>query len=848
MADSRDSMATEDGARADRRSAAQLSRSDRRRAKAALKHAKRAERARAKRAKAARGRGGRLRSDSYPGPLVLRDARSAQEALGYELLYEDGTVLVEEGTYSRVVRFSDINFLSARPEEQERAFEQWRAAWNEVDPTVKAQVKIVCRVVDKERFLGEMLLPPVEGDDVGNPFREELNSIIERRVAMTRQNVERSSYIVFTVRDQESRADAETALAHTIESATRNLLGMGVETVSMLDGDELLALVDSITNPSDDRGEVTFDALRARDRKGRSATLLGYTTKDLVAPTDVSRPDPTHVTWGDCYGQALYVQTWGNSVRGDILATLSELPVNQVITLDVTPWDPVNAIEMVEGVSTDLKAQRTEFVLDHSQTMYVTDEMLPTPLRDALQNVAALRDDLVNGDELFFSFSMSALTWGSDREECDKSARLIRETLRRFSYRMVPLHRLQGQGFAAALPTGRYDIPYSRSMTSSQVAAFMPFSSVEILDPHGMYMGQNRISKNFIFYDRAKAVSPNGFILGQLGRGKSVTAKSTILWTRLTDPDADIMIIDPEDEYPPLVEALGGQRVRVGAGATTNFNPLDLALDDDEGAEAQLELKTDMVISTIVMMAKHVSELQKSVVDRCVKLIYARYLETKDPADIPVLSDLWVELKSQPEQEARDLAVTIERYIVGQAALFNHRTNVDVGPDQHLVSFDIRDNGANMKPLVELFVLDFIWQRVVRNRALHRRTWIFIDEIHLLFDSEYSVDYFDALWSRSRKYGAIPTGITQNAERLLENPKTRKMISNSDFLVLLGQSSTDARTIGAERGLSDDQVAFLERTTPGSGIIVAGGRVVEFENVIPSDTRIYQLLNTKPDE
>lgn len=361
-------------------------------------------------------------------------------------------------------------------------------------------------------------------------------------------------------------------------------------------------------------------------------------------------------------------------------------------------------------------------------------------------------------------------------------------------------------------------------------------------------MGQNRISKNFIFYDRAKAVSPNGFILGQLGRGKSVTAKSTILWTRLTDPDADIMIIDPEDEYPPLVEALGGQRVRVGAGATTNFNPLDLALDDDEGAEAQLELKTDMVISTIVMMAKHVSELQKSVVDRCVKLIYARYLETKDPADIPVLSDLWVELKSQPEQEARDLAVTIERYIVGQAALFNHRTNVDVGPDQHLVSFDIRDNGANMKPLVELFVLDFIWQRVVRNRALHRRTWIFIDEIHLLFDSEYSVDYFDALWSRSRKYGAIPTGITQNAERLLENPKTRKMISNSDFLVLLGQSSTDARTIGAERGLSDDQVAFLERATPGSGIIVAGGRVVEFENVIPSDTRIYQLLNTKPDE
>ena len=835
------------GATLDRGETARVARGERRRAKRAAKAAKRAERNREKRRDKAKRRGRRMPAESFPGALVLRSTRSSQDALGYEKLFEDGLVLVEEGVWSRVIEFDDINFQTARDDTQHQTFERWRAMWNQIDPGIKVQLKIVCHVVDRERFVSEMTLPMVEGDDIGNPFRRELNSIIERQVTATRQNVERRRLLVLTCHADDS-AEATATIAHAIESVTRALMGMGVTGTHVLSGDELLDLIDSLTNPEDERGQACFDQLRSRDARGRTAVELGYTTRDLVAPPDVTRTDPRHISWGTCHGQALYVSSWGNTCRTNMLSALAELPVTQVITVDVRPWDPANAVDLVESINTDLKAQRTEYILDHSQTMYVTDEMLPTPLQDALASVRATRDDLVNGDELLFTIGISILTWAPDDEGCERSAKLISETMRRYGYRVSPLATLQGQGFAAAMPTGRYDIPYTRTITSSPLAALVPFSGVEILEKGGMYMGQNILSKNFIFCDRAHMTAPNGFILGQLGRGKSVAAKSMVLWTRLLSPDSDIVIIDPENEYRPLVEALGGHMVKVGAGSTTYFNPLDLAIEGTDPEDGPLELKTDMVISAVIMMAKNVSELQKSVVDRCVKLIYAKYLETHDPADQPVLSDLYVALREQPEAEAAELATTIERYILGQAALFNHRTNVEVGPDQHLVCFDIRDNGENLKPLVELFVLDYVWQRVVRNRALGRRTWIFIDEIHLLFDSEYSIRFFDSIWSRSRKYGAIPTGITQNAERLLENPHTRKMLSNSDFLVLLGQASTDAATIGQERQLSDEQVSFLERATPGSGLICAGGKVVEFTNVIPEDTQIFRLFNTRPGE
>lgn len=827
---------------------ARVTRGERRRARDAIRAAKRAERARGRRQSGRLG-GTReaLSGSDYPGARVLRTRRCAQDALGYDAVHEDGLVRVEPGTYSRVLEFDDINFQSANQETQDWTFERWRGLLNALDPSVKVQIKVLCRVVDRQGFLDAMLMRPQPGDPRGNELRHELNSIVEKKVSETRQNVERRRLAVLTVQGQEGPEQAAIALAQAVEPFARALRGMGVRRVTQLDGNGVLEAIDSVTNPDDPRGSVSFDDLKATGRGGVPAYQLGYTTKDLVAPDDVFRPDPAHIQWGDCHGCALYVQKWANTIRSNMVSSLAELPINQVITIDLRPWDPANAINLVEGAYNDLKTQRNAYLTKHYDLAVLGEELLPSPLRDAISNVGALRDDLVQAEspELYFTVGVAVLVWGGDDEVRDRSVRQVQDTMRKFGVRMAPMRTMQGQGLAASLPTGRWDVPYHRNMSTSPLAAMLPFSSVEILEPGGMYMGQNVVSKNFIFYDRARATSPNGFILGQLGHGKSVTAKNMILWTRLNYPDDQIYVVDPEDEYFPIVGELDGCAMRICAGSPTHFNPLDLEIDED-GPDAALALKSSMILSAVTMMAEGITPVQRSLVSRCIRSAYARYIETRDPRDQPVWRDLYDLLREQPEPEAVELATAIEIYVLGEASFFNYRTNMDVS--ERLVCFNIRDNGRSFQPMVQLFVLDYIWQQVVRNRDRGRRTWIFIDEIQLLLENEYSLAYFRSLWSRSRKYGAIPTGITQNAAALLANEETVDMVSKSEFLVLLNQSSTDAEAIGRERGLSESQVDYLKTADPGQGVIVASGRTIQFENVIPEDTEIFRLVNTRPGE
>ena len=285
--------------------------------------------------------------------------------------------------------------------------------------------------------------------------------------------------------------------------------------------------------------------------------------------------------------------------------------------------------------------------------------------------------------------------------------------------------------------------------------------------------------------------------------------------------------------------------MRLAGGSSTYVNPFDLELSKEKD-ESPLAMKTDAVISMVEMMAKDLSEIQKSLVDRTVSRIYDKFFETRDPADVPTLTDFYTELKAQAEPEAAILATTIERYVNGQASLFNHRTNVDT--HSRFVVYDIRDCAANMQGLALLILLDSTWQRIVRNRERGVRTWVFVDEMQLLFEHEYAVNYFDQLWTRSRKYGAVPTGITQNIERVVNNGKTRLMLANSDFLILLGQSASDAATLGEVVKLSERQIATLRNAGPGEGLIVAGGKIIPFSNIIPKDTRIYRIVTTKIDD
>ena len=777
------------------------------------------------------------RQESGDGPVIVRAPKSSVEALGYQKMFFNGTCLVEEGVYSRCVEFDDANFQSARQSDQDDFFNKYCSLLNSFDEAVHMQVLLLMHVIDAEQFRDEMYMPLVEDDSEGNVFRREINDIIDSRIAETKQNIRRRRFIVLTV-SAPTKEKAEPVLARACETAIDQLKLLDVS-ARVLTGTERLEVIDAVTNPHDKARSISYKDLTA---------LPGLTTLDLVAPPDFARDayPSKSCSWGGVQGCALYMQKWSTTTHSDMLSKIAELPLNAAISIDYRGWDQTKARETVDTYLTDMKVQKSDYTKRHSQQMLITDEMLPSDLRDAIENAELLRGDLFERQQKYWSLSFNILTWGETQEERDSYVDEIESVVRMYNCRLAPLVGLQMEGFQAALGIGASRVPdeYRMNMCTAPGAALVPFTSVELMEPGGMYMGQNRISKNFIFYDRKNSVAPNGFILGKPGRGKSVTAKYAIMNVLLSDPDADVIVIDPEREYLALAGEFSGQVVTVSANSGTYVNPFDLEIESDEAQP--LAMKTDAIISMVEQMARNLTELQKTLVDRSVSIAYERFMEAKDPADIPTLVDFHKILKEQPEPEGAMLATTIERYISGQANLFAHRTNVDT--HSRFVVYDVRDLADNLKSLALLILLDATWQRIVANRERHVRTWVFIDEMQLLLSNAYAIDYFDMLWTRSRKYGAIPTGITQNIERLINNEKTRLMVANSDYLVLLGQSATDAMALGGVLSLSDDQVGYIRNSGVGEGLLVANGKIVPFENRIPKDTQLYRITTTKIDD
>jgi hypothetical protein len=773
------------------------------------------------------------------GMRLVEPKASTANALGYEMMYENGTCRVKTGRYSRTVEFLDANFQAARRDEQEQIYEQYSELLNSYDSSVDPQVTILCQAVDADVWRQEMYMREVEGDEVGNRYRRELNNIIDMRVAESGQHVRRRRFITFTV-DAETKEKADVALGRACETGIRQLKNMGAEAWE-LSGVERLRVIDSITNPEDNPDMISYQALQDQP---------GLTTRDLVAPPDFTR-DKIHgaksCSWGKCHGELLYLEKYATTTRSDFIADLAELPYNSIITLSMAAWDQSEAKQTVESYLTDTKVQKTDYVLKHSQQMYISNEMLPSNLQDALANAENLRDDLANGDQKYWRFGMTILTWSDSAEKTAQQRDELQTIVRGYNMRLEPMTGLQLEGFQTSLATGYDGMPegWHYNMCTAPMAAFIPLTSIEIQDPGGMWYGHNTVSKNFIFYDRKNATSPNGFILGKPGRGKSVQAKMTIINQLLQDPTAEVIVLDPEHEYVAVADAMDGQVIQISGNTKTYINPLDIALDSKD-AGGGLANKVDAILSMVDEMCKGLTTEQESLIDRTCSQIYEKYFETRDEADIPTLVEFAETLRSQPEPEGARLATTIERYVSGQANVFAHRTNVDT--HSRFLVYDIRDLPENMKGLGLLILLDATWKRIVENRDKGIRTWLFVDELQLLLDNAYALEYFDHLWTRSRKYGAIPTGITQNVERLLNNERTRLMVANSDFMIVLGQSASDAAGLGQIMNLSSQQVATIRNAGVGEGLIVAEGRIVPFRNILPKDTNWYRVTTTKIDD
>ena len=471
--------------------------------------------------------------------------------------------------------------------------------------------------------------------------------------------------------------------------------------------------------------------------------------------------------------------------------------------------------------------------------------MINQDLKHSLQEAEELLDDLRSKNQKMFLDNIIIMVTAANMDELNANTETIEAVVRKHICSLSTLYYQQEKGLQSVLPVGNCTLKIRRTLTTESTAVLLPFSAKEISQKNGMYYGLNALSNNMILFSRLNLKNPNGFILGSPGSGKSFAAKREMLNVFLATDD-DIIIIDPESEYASLVAALNGETIYVSPASGNHINPLDMTKDYSDD-ESPLTMKSDFILSFCECLVgrQGLSAKERGIIDRCLTMTYGEYLQTFDSEKTPTLMDFYENLKAQPEQEAQGLALSFELYIKGNLNMFAHRTNVDTS--NRVVSYDIKDLGKQLKTLGMLIVLDYVWNRITMNRAKGKRTWIYMDEIYLLFANEYSANFLFELYKRARKWGGVPTGITQNVEDLLKSETARSMLSNTDFIMMLNQATSDREQLAKLLNISDNLLTFVTNSDSGQGLICCGGSIIPFKDQFPHN-ELYDLMTTKLEE
>ena len=762
---------------------------------------------------------------------------AAQNDLGFELLREDGVMRVEKGVYARCIQFEDVNYQGALYETQLDIHAQMNELYNSLPESCAIQLFMFTRKMHDLEMNEALHIPISPTDDGYNDLREEQNKIVDMKMSQTAQNVKRIHCFVVTC-EELNMSRAKSVLDRACSGIERKLRDIESEH-KILDGTEWLTLINHVTNPDDEEGIISYDDLES---------MPGSTARDLVAPPNITTYGYKGISMGDYFYRMLYVSKYSTTVRDDFFSQLAEMPYNSIISMHAKPYDHADAVDLVDSKKTDLNMQKKQYIRKNPSAAYQDEELLPNNLGEKLLNTRETRTDLVQREQAMFDQSIVITLFSKSEDELEDAFSEVKRITKGFNYRVSPLNDMQIFGLKSALPVGNSNVPVSRAVLTDALANFVPFTSDELMQANGLFGGINQLSKNVISYDRTKAIAPNGFILGKTGRGKSVHAKYQIIQLLCRDPLAKCIVLDPEGEYGGLCKLLpDSQYVNITNGGSTHINPLDITETYSDDGDP-LSFKADFITFLVDMMTGGMTTEQLNVLDRCANRIYDTYFVTKDKKDMPTLQTLYDELKAQPETFAQDLAVNIERYVEGSMNVFNSQTNVEL--DARLIVFNTKELQKNMSPVALLILLDQVWNFITSGRSQGTHTWFYVDEMQLLQNNKYAVDYLDKLFTRARKWGAIPTGITQNVERVLQIQQFRYMIANSDYLVILGQSKTDTNALADVLRLSDEQKKAVRTAGIGEGILLANGKVLQFENLVPKEiggkpSKIYQALTTK---
>ena len=761
--------------------------------------------------------------------------RTAQQSIPFQRMFTDGICRVTDNYYTKTIQFQDINYQLAQQEDKTAIFDEWCGFLNFFDSSIKFELSFMNMGTDEENFEKSIRIP--FADDNFNSVRVEYSQMLKNQLAQGNNGLTKTKYLTFGI-EAESIKQAKPRLTHIENDLMNNFRRLGV-IANTMDGKERLHLMHSMFHMGDD-DKFYFD--------WKWLVNSGLSVKDFIAPNVFAFNGSRTFQMGSLYGSMSYLAITASDICDQMLADFLDMESSQIVTMHIQSVDQTSAIKTIKRTITELDRSKIEEQKKAVRSGYDMD-IIPSDLATYGRDAKALLKELQSQNERMFMVTFLVMNTGRTEQELENNIFQAQSIAQKHNCNLRRLDFQQEQGLMSSLPLAQNLIEIRRGLTTSSTAIFMPFTTQELFQSGGesLYYGLNALSNNLIMVDRKKLKNPNGLILGTPGSGKSFSAKREIANTFLVSND-DVIVCDPESEYTALVQKFEGQVIKISSSSQNYINPMDININYSED-DNPLALKADFILSLcelIVGSKDGLQPIEKTVIDRCVHLIYQKYFDNPIPENMPILEDLYAALMKQDEKEAHHVATALEIYVKGSLNVFNHHTNVDI--NNRLVCYDIKELGNQLKKIGMLVVQDQVWCRVTANRNVGKSTRYYIDEFHLLLKEEQTANYSVEIWKRFRKWGGIPTGITQNVKDLLRSTEIANILENSDFIYMLNQASGD-RTILAQRlNISPHQLSYVTNSGEGEGLLFYGNVILPFVDHFPTNIELYRIMTTKLSE
>ena len=750
-------------------------------------------------------------------------------------MFPDGICRVTEHYYTKTVQFQDINYQLSLNEDKTAIFDGWCDFLNYFDASVQFQLSFVNLSANKDTY-GRQIVIPLRGDK-DDSIRTEYTQMLRDQLAKGNNGLIKTKYLTFGIEADGLKA-AKSRLDRIETDILNNFKRLGVAAEPM-NGAERLRLMHGIFHmDTPEPFRFSWDWLAPS----------GLSVKDFIAPSSFEFRTGNCFCMGRKLGSVSFLQILAPELNDRMLADFLDMESSLVVSMHVHSVDQVKAIKTVKRKITDLDRMKMEEQKKAVRAGYDMD-ILPSDLATYGNEAKKLLQDLQSRNERMFLLTFLVLNVADSKQQLDNNLFQASSIAQKYNCQLTRLDFRQEEGLMSSLPLGLNQIEVQRGLTTSSVAIFVPFTTQELFQngKEALYCGLNALSNNLIMVDRKLLKNPNGLILGTPGSGKSFAAKREIANVYFVTDD-DIIICDPEAEYGPLVERLHGQVIKISPTSQHYINPMDLNLNysDDENP---LSLKSDFILSLCELIVGGKDGLQpveKTIIDRCVRMVYRDYLNDPKPENMPILEDLYNALRQQEEKEAQYVATALEIYVTGSLNVFNHRTNVDI--HSRIVAYDIKELGKQLKRIGMLVVQGQVWNRVTINREAHKATRYYIDEMHLLLKEEQTAAYTVEIYKRFRKWGGIPTGITQNVKDLLASREVENVFENSDYIYMLNQAAGDRQILAKQLNISPHQLSYVTHSGEGEGLLFYGSVILPFVDRFPRDTELYRIMTTKPSE